>query len=207
MAALRASSGHLPDDVADQLLADPALAQETVELLLERHFPRSVHDDILAAVELQFESTTHVGERPSGTNKRRLRDPRFRESVLRAYEYRCAVTGFRAALSGSYFGCEAAHVQWHAYDGPDIVRNGIALEPTLHKLLDAGAWSLTDDRRVLVSAEFTGTDETTDRIRAHHGQPIRSPLVGESELASEFIRWHREPDLGGVFRSPSLPLP
>ena len=60
-------------------------------------------------------------------------------------------------------------MQWHAYYGPDIVANGIALEPTIHKLFDAGACSLTDDRRILVSANYTGSDEAVARLRAHHG--------------------------------------
>ena len=136
----------------------------------------------------------------------RKRDPRFREEVLRAYENRCAFSGFRAALGGTFLGCEAAHVQWHSHDGPDSVANGVALEPTLHKLFDVGAWSLTDDRRILVSAEFTGTETTVARVREHHGTPLRDPLPGLAPLEPEFIQWHREPDLGGVFRRPALPL-
>lgn len=86
------------------------------------------------------------------------------------------------------------------------VDNGLAIEPTLHKLLDAGAWTLTDDRRVLVSAELTGSDETVSRIRSLHGQPVRSPLPGVPPVSVEYIRWHRDEKLGGVFRHPALPL-
>jgi putative restriction endonuclease len=135
---------------------------------------------------------------------RRRRDPRFRQAVLRAYEHRCAVTGFRAALGGQYLGCEAAHVQWHAYQGPDTVDNGLVVEPTLHKLFDVGAWSLTDDRRVLVSRDFTGTDATVERIRGLHGRRMRDPVAGEPPLRVESIRWHRELELGGVFKGPGL---
>lgn len=181
------------------------MAKNIIRLLLDAHFPESLHDDIVAATGLMLPEVTIVAERPSvyGTVRR---DPKFRGRVLRAYEHRCAVTGFRAALGGAYFGCEAAHVQWHAYDGPDTVENGLAMEPTLHKLFDAGAWSLTDDRRILVSADFTGTDAAVDRMRSRHGQSLRSPLPGESLVSTEYIRWHREPELGGVFRHPALPL-
>ena len=165
MAALRASAGHLDERFAAALLAEPGLVQATVATLLAAHFPESLHADILAAVGMVFPEPTIVADRQSVAHVHRRRDPRFREAVLRAYEHRCAVTGFRAALGGTYFGCEAAHVQWHAYDGPDNVNNGFAVEPTLHKLFDAGAWSLTDDRRVLVSADLTGTDATVERIR------------------------------------------
>ncbi len=205
-AALRESAGSLPDEFAERLLARPRLVHDVVSLLLEEHFAPSVHEDILAAVGLALDAPAAVEERPERDRATRLRVPQFRDAVLRAYEYRCAFSGFRAALGGTYFGCEAAHVQWHSYEGPDSVSNGIALEPTLHKLFDAGAWSLTDDRRILVSAEFTGTETTVARIREHHGKPLRSPLPGEPLLKPEYIQWHREPDLGGVFRLPALPL-
>ena len=97
-------------------------------------------------------------------------------------------------------------MRWHAYDGPDEIANGIALEPTLHKLFDAGAWSLTDDRRILVSKDFTGSDSAVERLRSYHGKPLRSPLPGESPVSVDYIRWHRETEKGGVFRAPALPL-
>jgi putative restriction endonuclease len=202
MGALRSSAGHLPEAVADLLRSDPFLVQKVVGAMLDEHFPPSVHDDILAAVGLACYVHGHAEE----TRPMAFRDPAFRQAVLRAYEHRCAFSGFRAALAGSYFGCEAAHVQWHAYDGPDIVANGIALEPTIHKLFDAGAWSLTDDRRIIVSANYTGSSVAVQRLRERHGAPLRSPLPGEPLVASEFIRWHREPNLGGIFRQPALPL-
>jgi len=205
MAALRGSTAGIPDHLADELVNNPRLLNTVVRQLLDEHFAPSTHDDILDALGIQIESGGAVAQAIADDARARRRDPLFRDNVLRAYEYRCAFSGFRAALSGSYFGCEAAHIQWHSHDGPDAVSNGIALEPTIHKLFDVGAWSLTDDRRIIVSAHFTGTDSTVARIRGRHGQRLRSPLPGEPHIDSEFIRWHREPDLGGVFRQPALP--
>jgi putative restriction endonuclease len=206
MAGLRSSAGHLDEGFAKALLSDPALVDAIVALLLDEHFPESLHADILATIGLDFSEQTLVADRPLMVGHQRRRDPRFRQAVLRAYEHRCAITGFRAALGGLYLGCEAAHVQWHAHHGPDSVSNGFAVEPTLHKLFDAGAWSLTDDRRVLVSAELTGTDTTVERIRSLHGEAMRAPIAGEHEVSVEFIHWHRDQDQGGVFRHPALPL-
>jgi len=206
MAELRSSAGNLDGDFAAALSADPGLAQAVVIILLEEHFPESLHADIIAAVGLEIPKSTTVSDRQQVTHTQRRRDPRFRQSVLRAYEHRCAVTGFRVALGGQYLGCEAAHVQWYAYSGPDEVSNGFAVEPTLHKLFDAGAWTLTDDRRVLVSADLTGTDETVARVRGLHGESLRIPIPGSPEISVEYIQWHREPDQGGVFRHPALLL-
>ena len=204
--ALRKTSGHLTQSFAEALLSSTVLTEQVVQSLLVDHFPVSLHDDIIAAVGLDLPETGVVMEQPTEYIVAKRRDPKFREKILRAYEYRCAATGFRAALGGSYFGCEAAHVQWHAYEGPDTVDNGMTLEPTLHKLFDAGAWSLTDDRKILVSADFTGTGETVERVRGLHGQPLREPQPGNPLVSIQYIRWHRESDKGGVFREPALPI-
>ncbi|MFT7695428.1 MAG: putative restriction endonuclease [Candidatus Latescibacterota bacterium] len=206
MAALRSSVGHLTEGFAGALVSNPNLVRVIVSILLDEHFPESIHEDIVEAVGLDLPEVDRIGDRPLLTYTKKKRDPKFRQAILRAYEHRCAITGFRAALGGHYLGCEAAHIRWHAYDGPDTVDNGLAIEPTLHKLFDAGAWTITDDRRVLVSKELTGTDATVERIRSLHGEPIRPPIAGELPLSVEYIRWHRESDLGGVFRSPALPL-
>ncbi|MEO0455527.1 MAG: phosphorothioated DNA-binding restriction endonuclease [Cyanobacteria bacterium P01_A01_bin.114] len=206
MAGLRRSSARLPESVIQCLRSDPALIEKIVKILLFEHFPESLHEDILATVGLSFSSGFNSKEAEGTYTTTKKRDPKFRENVLRAYEHQCALTGFRAALAGNFFACEAAHVQWHAFDGPDSVDNGLCLEPTMHKLFDAGAWSLSDDRRVLVSANFTGSDFAIQRLRTLHGQSIRSPLAGHPEVSPEYIRWHRERQLGGVFREPALPL-
>ena len=192
MEELRNSSGGLQSAVLELLRDDPATIEEAAQRLLDEHFPESLHDGLSAALA---DRTT-----------RRKRDPQFRRNILRAYEHRCVVSGFRAALGGTFFGVEAAHVKWHAQGGPDTVDNGLVLEPTLHKLFDRGAWSLTDDLKVIVSSEFTGSDEAVEMLRARHGQPIRRPLTGHPSPRPEFVRWHREASLGGVFRTPALSL-
>ncbi len=206
MGAIRNSVGKLSEDLIEFVESVPGAVSSIVDIILEEYFPPSVHEDLIAAVGLELTNQNEVREQSFVETIVRHRDPKFRQMVLRAYEHRCAVTGFRAALGGSYFGCEAAHVQWHAYNGPDTVSNGISLEPTIHKLFDAGAWTLTDDRRVLVSREFTGSDAAVEKVRSLHGKPIRDPLLGEPKIDLEFIKWHREPKLGGVFRTPALTL-
>lgn len=205
-AALKQTAGHLTAEFAAILQSDHEFLRTILVEILDQYFPESLHSDIMAAIGLDLPQPDFIAEDAVTYQARRRRDPHFRHKVLRAYENRCAVTGFRAALGGRFFGCEAAHVQWHAYDGPDNVANGISVEPTLHKLFDAGAWTLSDDRRILVSSEFTGSDEAVCKVRELHGNRIRTPQLGEPEVAVEFIRWHRQEDLGGVFRHPALPL-
>ena len=201
MGALRESKGGFSPQVDRELRADPSLVVRVVHVLLDNHFPETLHDAIASAVGLDLDA-----EAGAQAATRRKRDPAFPREVLRAYEHRCAVTGFRAALDGTFLGVEAAHVRAHCWDGPDVVANGMVLTPTMHKLFDHGAWTLTDDRRVLVSSKFTGTDEATALLRSHHGRSLREPLPGDAPVAVEYLRWHRERQHGGVFREPALPL-
>ena len=207
LAALRASTGGIPERYAGPLLGDEGLAKQAVRQLLEQHFEPSLHSDVLAAVGLEPEWLAGAGASArAGLVKESSppRDPAFRDAVLAAYDQRCAATGFQAMIGGTLFALEAAHVHWHSKGGPSRVTNGIALNPTMHKLFDHGAWTLTDDRRVLVSSAFTGSDVALDMLRGLHGRPLRSPVRKDQLVASEFIRWHREPELGGVFRAPAI---
>jgi putative restriction endonuclease len=213
MAAFQRSTGRIPDRHALALLADPALLRRVVDRILDEHFEPSLHEDVLAAVGLDRDvlaraagriQPDRVAEGDVETVERLRRSATFRDEVLTAYDRRCALTGFQAIISGTLFGVEAAHVHWHSKGGPSRVSNGIALNPTLHKLFDHGAWTLTDDRRVLVSREFTGSDTALDLLRPLHGRPLRDPVPGCEPVAVEFIRWHREPDLGGIFRWPPM---
>jgi len=201
---LRNTTGNLIPELIDYLVDDPAFSDEIIQAVLHTYFSETLFEELLSSIGLDL--VPDAVSEPSVVQPTRTRDPSFRPRVLQAYEYRCAVTGFQAALGKSYFGCEAAHVRWHAYDGPDLIENGISLEPTMHKLFDVGAWALTDDRRVIVSADFTGSDYALEKLRSLHGKSISAPAPGNSLLGEKYIRWHREADQGGIFRTPGLPL-
>ena len=90
-------------------------------------------------------ATSQVHERAERLVSVVQRDARFRDGVLVAYEQRCAVSGFTigsagpSQLSGLI---DAAHIRPVEQDGPDDVSNGLALTPTLHRLLDKGLFTL-----------------------------------------------------------------
>ena len=101
MSGLRRTHAHLATEFARALESDPAFLMTVVEMLLAAHFPESVHADILEAVGLHLPEAQRVAESVGPDSGVRRRDPEFRRSVLRAYEHRCAVTGFRVALGGA----------------------------------------------------------------------------------------------------------
>lgn len=205
-ASLKATTAGFRPDVAAALQADPVLVGEVADLILHEYFEPTLHEAIRQQAGLRPVAASTLRERQPVWQLRKQRDPVFRRRVMEAYGHRCAVTGFRAEVAGTLVGCEAAHVRSVKEDGPDLVANGLCVEATMHQLFDAGAWTLTDDRRVLVSARYQAEGDAFLRLRERHGTPIRDPESGQPPVSAEFIRWHRDRDKGWVFREPALPL-
>ena len=129
----------------------------------------------------------------------RRRDLNFRERVLRAYEYRCAMCRWDGRLDNTTVGLEAAQVRWFKHDGPDEPRNGLSLCVMHHKLFDLGVLGLTVGRRISVSQHFFARGPTAKAVVSLVGQEIESPQVPEHRVDPSHIEWHQRE----VFRSPA----
>ena len=112
---------------------------------------------------------------------------------------RCAVCGYDGRLGNRNLGLEAAHVRWHAHEGPDSEDNGLALCSFHHRILDSGAIGLDDDLNVLVSQDVHGTDEARRLILDYAGAPLRGPQSGAAPVRVDFAQWHRDE----VFQRPA----
>jgi putative restriction endonuclease len=185
--------GGFTPGVFNLLSLNRSLLRNVVQQLLDFNFPESYHEDILAAVGLgaEYECTT-----------RRTRDPRFRETVLMAYEYECAVCGLALRLGGRELGLEAAHIKWHQAGGPDTANNGLALCSIHHKLLDRGAIGITPDLRIQVSQFTSGNSGFSNWVMKFNGVFLRSPQHTDYVLNQDFIDWH----MNEVFRTPARPI-
>jgi putative restriction endonuclease len=197
------ATGHFSGEVQRLLERDPSATDAIARLLLTAHFPESLHGDVLDAVGLSLNDVAAF--MPAGDvapSKRRGRDPEFRNAVLVAYRYRCALCDFDVRIGNLTIGLEAAHIKWHQASGPDIVQNGIALCCMHHKLFDIGAFTLGVDRRVLVSEEAHGSGRFEEILLRHHGAHVNAPVRNEHHPAPRFVEWHREQ----VFRGNALPI-
>lgn len=169
-------------DAFDLLQTDPALITDLVNILLD-YFPSTLRLDVLLAVGLD-------GDFKLPTSKR---DAKFREDVLRAYSYTCAVCGFDGKLSRIPVGIEAAHIRWIRYGGPNKVANGICLCSLHHKIFDLGGFSVDPDTmHIVVSKAFNGNGEAVKALYGLHGTPIRlPPLLDEAPLPAH-LSWHKK---------------
>lgn len=178
--------GHLAQDIVAKLRSEPHLIEQAAQRLLDAHFPQSLHDDIVDAIGLTTRSTD------SSLTARRRRDPSFRNAVLQAYEYRCAVCSLDLRMGSMTVGLEAAHIKWHQAHGPDTVENGLALCSLHHKLFDFGALTVDEGARIQVSEQVHGTSRFEEVLLRHHGQLVSSPIRPEHLPAACFVRWHHQ---------------
>ena len=173
--------GGLLPQIYKQLLSDKRFFAEIATQILEANFPASIHEDILQAVGLDIEKVASMA---------RIRDPHFRDRILIAYEYQCAVCGFNVRVGNSLVALEAAHIKWHQAGGPDQESNGIALCSMHHKLFDRGAFTITDDMKMRVSEIAHGTQGFNEWLMVYHGEEIRAPQRPAYYPAPDFVDWH-----------------
>ena len=184
--------GYVPPALWRVIRDDAGLRDEVVVALLDEFWPATLPAAIRQAVGIPDVATTLGGVR-------RIRKPQFRAEVLRAYDRRCAVCGYDGKLGDTTLALEAAHVQWHAHDGPDEVTNGLALCSYHHVAFDTGAIGVTRDRRVCVAAEAHGQTMVDEFLLRFSGAALRAPQGHAQRLADEHIEWHARE----VFREPA----
>ncbi|HET7060870.1 MAG TPA: HNH endonuclease [Nitrosospira sp.] len=71
---------------------------------------------------------------------RPFRDKAFSAAVKTAYGDTCAVTGLKIINGGGRSEVQAAHIRPVQHQGPDSIRNGIALSGTVHWMFDRGLY-------------------------------------------------------------------
>ena len=184
-------SGGFIETISASLQDDLELCWEIIQSLLNAHFPSSIHNDILQAVDIEL---------PSLNVEPRRRSSNFRSNILRAYEYRCAICGFDVRMRNFPIALEAAHIQWQMAGGPDETVNGLSLCSLHHRLFDRGAFTLSNEFYIKVSNEAHGTTGFQEWLMDFHEKKIRLPQSRSYNPVEEFIDWHFREVFQGDYR-------
>jgi putative restriction endonuclease len=132
-------------------------------------------------------------------DKDRGREARFRLTVVPAYDYTCALTGYRLTTIDSGSIVDAAHIHQFADSRNNDPRNGIALSKNAHWLFDQGLWSLSDDYRVIVASQrFDESGDDAFLLRNMGGKQIALPINRDYWPDKAHLNWHREHKFGSV---------
>ncbi len=119
---------------------------------------------------------------------RPFREESFRRHVRLAYDNRCAVTGLRLINGGGRPEVQAAHIMPVASNGPDSIRNGLALSGTVHWLFDRGLISIADDLSLIAPPKLI-PDALAGLVQ--HGKPLLTPRDEAALPHRSFIEHHR----------------
>jgi putative restriction endonuclease len=118
-----------------------------------------------------------------------FRDEAFRRHVREAYGNTCAVTGLCLLNGGGRPEVQAAHIRAVEANGPDTVRNGLALTATVHWMFDRGLISVDDSFQLLVAKKGVPS-ELAPLVQP--GKSIRIPPRMDLQPHATYLRWHRE---------------
>ena len=130
-----------------------------------------------------------------------LRVRGFRQAVIEAYDFRCAVCGLKINSPDSLsWEVEAAHIVPHGSFGRDDLFNGIALCRFHHWAFDVGWFALLDNYSIRVSSKLSSLPSDFGRVRDHdlihvltkNSTEIRLPTRRQVYPHINSIRWHRQ---------------
>lgn len=208
--------GGFTKSVFEALRRNHDWAFAVARMLLDSHFPTTLHDEIMAATGIIAPASTTKDEKESIPDKieemkleyeysRRLkRNEKFRSNVLHAYENRCAVCEFSVRIDEHPIAIEAAHIQWHGALGPAKTKNGLSLCALHHKLFDRGVFTLLPtELKVIVNEKASGRGFEESLGRYHEKKLSVLPGNRKKWPAPEYIEWH----VNQVFKSPELIFP
>jgi|GEM_PF-2618228 len=167
------------------LKGDSIVFDQIVHYLLDAYFPSSLHGEILAHFGIQLPARM-VDSKDCSLD--------FRPAVLRAYNHRCAISGYGAGgENGSNktiaLGLEASGIKWLTAGGKYIVSNAIAMTSLHCRLFNLGVFTITSEYKVLVT-------ESDFRILQpewglESGRDIELPSIPEDQPDLDMLEWHR----------------
>jgi putative restriction endonuclease len=122
---------------------------------------------------------------------RPFRDAAFTKNVRVMYNFTCAMTGLKLINGSGRYEVEAAHIRpvGDDHNGPDSVRNGIALSRSIHWMFDRGILSLTDEYEILMAKKLV--PDPVKRFLNPNGK-ILIPADPRLRPHPQFLQYHRE---------------
>ena len=168
-------------DYFDFLRGNKLMQTRLIHQLLDAHFPPSVHEDIIAFFDLEMVVPEAKDNEPAGT---------WRQKVLKAYAWKCAVTQFSIGFQRVIFGVEPSFIQWPQAGGKSVVSNAIALSTLHRKLFQLGVFTIDASYHIRVSRRASEEGLPRGIIRQLDGKEIFLPSNQADQPDKECLKWH-----------------
>jgi putative restriction endonuclease len=177
-------------------MSNPAWRVQARRLLIAKYFEPAERIALYTLVGLPIPTEDEIARDASFTSSNAARETgreaRFRLTVVAAYNFTCALTGYRLTTVTAGSIVDAAHIHQFSDSRNNDPRNGLALCKNAHWLFDNGLWSLTDEYAVVVAAnEFSESSPDQKALAQYHGQTIRLPNDSTLWPKPDHVAWHR----------------
>jgi putative restriction endonuclease len=188
---------RLPSDLV-AFLEDAASREMARHLLIAKYFRPSEEIALYEMIGLPVPSQRDIEQNASYKSPEEAqmagREARFRVRVVTAYNYTCALTGYRLTTITAGSIVDAAHIHEFRDSRNNDPRNGIALCKNAHWTFDQGLWTIADDYRIVVAiGHFAEAGPSRDiLLESLHGKKLGLP--GDKNLWPDPIHlaWHRK---------------
>ncbi len=178
-----------------------ALRNKARRILIEKYFQPAERVALYTLVGLPVPSEKEVVAETAYNYdaQKQGREARFRLTVVAAYEYTCALTGYRLTTITAGSIVDAAHIHQFADSRNNDPQNGLALCKNAHWLFDQGLWTIADDYTVIVAVgQFVEQSPDQKALRDYHGQKIRLPQNSALWPNPLHLAWHRKKKFQGI---------
>lgn len=180
---------HIPKEQKDLLPVKSFELQKVINKLFETPRPLNYYP-------IEEKKPTKLVTKEISIRKRG-----FRQAVIEAYDYKCAVCGMKINSPRKLiWEVEAAHIVPHSLKGKDDILNGISLCHLHHWTFDVGWFSLFDDYTITVSPAAENLQANYGRLGNYEFiKTLNNPKIKISLPNSENIyphlnslKWRRE---------------
>ncbi len=125
-----------------------------------------------------------------------LRGSLFKREIPKIYNYTCCISGMKVDAMMNVSMVDACHIVPFNESYDDIITNGIALCPNLHRAFDRGLIAIDCHYKVLVSKTFQ-EDGMNYSIKIFENQKITLPKLERYYPLAGNFDWHRK----NIFKS------
>ena len=183
--------------------SDPALRDKARRILIAKYFRPAERVALYTLVGMPVPSKDEIGRDAEYTSpedaRQQGREARLRITVVGAYDYTCALTGYRLRTITAGSIVDAAHIHQFSDSRNNDPCNGLALSKNAHWLFDQGLWSLTDDHRVIVAVGRFAEDSRDQKpLSQYHGHKIQLPKDSALWPNPVYVAWHRKKKFEGA---------
>ncbi len=177
-------------------LHDAAFRKQLRRVLIARYFTdpaerAALYD--LVSLPVPPDDVVKADAKLYAESRERGREARFRLTVVPAYNYTCALTGYRCVTADAGSIVDAAHIHQFADSRNNHPQNGLALSKNAHWMFDAGLWSMDDDYRVIVAKDrFDEAGNEACLLNRFAGRRVALPSKRDFWPDRTHLAWHRQ---------------